>query len=351
LPPDINTSESDFTVRDGKIVFGLTAIKGCGRSATEALVKARKVRGAFKDLFDFCERVDTRAVTQAAMERLIKAGAMDTLGGHRAQLVHVLPRALQAAKDRQEDHRLGQGNLFEGLANGEVHEEVQVEELPDVARWEEREKLAYEKEVLDFYFSSHPLAQYEKDLARLSADKVVELKNVPPGKEVTLGGMIVGLRLMNTKKARNGNSRYARFRFEDLSGSIECVFWPDDYVRYKDEVKEDEPRILKGVIEKVRDDPSLVVSKVMGLEQAQREFARGLFLLMPLSGSDQLLRVDAVAEVLRTTPGHCPVHLVIRDGLGRKAHLKLAQEFWIDPSRYDKDRLEGILGSGTVRLT
>src|SRR5262249_54930302 len=157
---DVNASDVEFTVAEGKIVFGLTAIKGLGRGAAGEIVRVRQEGGPFKDIFDLCDRLDLAVVSQAALEKLIKAGACDRFG-RRAQLIHVLPRALQAGRDRQRDRRLGQGNLFDALGGdqpgmvGDV-----VEALPDVPEWPPAEKLKYEKEALDFYFSSHPLAQH-----------------------------------------------------------------------------------------------------------------------------------------------------------------------------------------------
>src|SRR5262249_27957787 len=161
-PPDVNASDVDFSVSRGKIVFGLTAIKGVGRGAAEDIVATREGEGTYRDLFDFCERVDLKVVGRAAVERLIKAGAMDRFG-RRAQLMHVLPRALQAAAERRHDPRQGQRNLFDAAAAPAAEA---AEALPDVPEWPDSEKLKHEKEALDFYFSSHPLAQHEDDIRR-----------------------------------------------------------------------------------------------------------------------------------------------------------------------------------------
>ncbi len=179
LPPDVNASDTDFTVRGGKVVFGLVAIKGVGRGAAAEVERARGAGGPFKDLFDFCERVDPKTVTKAALEKLAKAGAFDSLGVHRALALHVLPRALQAASDRQNDRRVGQGHLFDGFA-AEYGPEATAEALPEVTEWPESEKLRNEKEVLDFYFSSHPLAQREKELRRFATHTVEQLRSLPP---------------------------------------------------------------------------------------------------------------------------------------------------------------------------
>jgi len=349
LPPNVNNSDSEFTVHDGKIVFGLTAIKGVGRNSSEEIVRARADGGRFKDLFDFCERVDAKIVTNATIERLIKAGALDRFGGHRAQLLQLLPRAMQAAADRQNDKRLGQRNLFDAFAepaggNGEVKEA-----LPEVPPWTETDKLKYEKEVLDFYLSSHPLTQNEKALGRYRTHTAEEMKGLSADQEVTLGGMFAQIALKNTQKARNGNSRYLLARIEDMTGSAKCVMWPDDFARYKEEVRDDRPYIIKGTVDRRREEPTLVINRILTLEQAQRELARGLYLLLRLE-RNRPSDIDRLAEVLRQSQGSCPVFLTIKDGADKFCVLKLGREFAVNPGAFPQEELEAILGPNCVRL-
>ncbi len=350
LPPDVNVSEGEFTVHRGKIVFGLTAIKGVGRSSSEEIVRARKEIGRFKDIFDFCERVDLKIISRATLERLIKAGALDGLGGNRAQLMNVLPRALQSAADRQADQRLGQRNLFDAFA-GETAAaaEEPKESLPDVSPWSETDKLKYEKEVLDFYLSSHPLAQNEKLLARYRSHTAEELKHLAADQETTLAGMFTQMALKNTQKARNGNSRYLLARIEDMTGSAKCVMWPDDFARHKEEIKDDRPYIIKGTVDRRREEPTLVINRILSLEDAKREMARGLYLLLRL-GRTQPEDIDRLGEVLRQARGSCPVFLTVKDGADNFCVLKLGREFAINPSNFPQDELEAILGPNSVRL-
>jgi DNA polymerase-3 subunit alpha len=350
LPPSVAASEAEFAVQNEQILFGLTAIKGFGRGAADEVVRVRQEGGAFKDVFDFCERLDLKCVSRAALERLIKAGALDCFGAHRAQLMHILPRALQAASERQNDRRLGQRNLFDAFVSEGATVASASEPLPDVAPWPEPEKLKYEKEVLDFYFSSHPLAQKERDLRRYSTHSVEQLKQLPADEEVILGGMLTQVRYMNTKKARNGNSRYVRCKLEDFTGAAECVMWPDDYLRYKDEFHEDHICIVRGLVERNRDEPGLVLTRVLSLEQAARELAKALWLRLELS-RHRPLDVDALARILRQTPGHCPVMLIINDLADKTSVLKLGRDFAINPATYAKDELEEIVGPGNVKLT
>ncbi|MGH7172896.1 MAG: DNA polymerase III subunit alpha, partial [Gemmataceae bacterium] len=351
LPPSVNTSDGEFSVFDGKIVFGLTAIKGVGRNSSDEIARARAAGGRFNNIFDFCERADLKIINRATIERLIKAGALDCLGGHRAQLMQALPRALQAATDRQRDERLGQRNLFDAFAAHETATALAEPEetLTDVSPWTEADKLKYEKEVLDFYLSSHPLAQNEKLLARYRSHNAEEMKQLAADQETTLAGMFAQIALKNTQKARNGNSRYFLARIEDMTGSAKCVMWPDDFARFKEEIRDDVPYIIKGTIDRRREEPTLVINRILTLEQAQRELARGLYLLLRL-GRTQPDDIDRLGAVLRQTPGPCPVFLTIKDGADKFCVLKLGRDFAINPNTFPQEELEAILGPNCVRL-
>ncbi|MFQ3592371.1 MAG: DNA polymerase III subunit alpha [Gemmataceae bacterium] len=349
LPPDINCSESDFSVSNGRIVFGLAAIKGCGRNATDAIVRARQEGGPFRDLFDFCERVDSRLVTKAAIERLIKAGAFDNLPGHRAQQLALLPRAVQAASERQSDKRRGQSSLFDANAV-ETGPSLTDHSLPDVPPWPEQEKLKYEKEVLDFYFSSHPLAERDKEIARYTSHRINELKGVPGDTEVTLGGMLSQIRIMSYKKPqRNGNTRYGRCRVDDLTGSLEAVMWGDEFTRYKDHFKEDEILLIRGKLEKKTEEPSLQITRLLTLDEARQELATTLHLLFKIPQNSPP-DIDRLASILKRTPGSVEVMLTIKDPLGRVCVLKLGRDYWINPATYLKEELEDMLGPNSVFL-
>src|SRR5262249_33708810 len=192
LPPDVNRSDADFAVSEGKILFGLVAIKGLGRGAAEEIVRARNEGGPFKDVFDLCERIDNRLVPRSALERLIKAGGLDSLGeGKRAALLHVLNKAIQSAEEKQHDRKRGQRSFFDVLeADGDSSVALSaVEPLPNIPEWHETERLKHEKEALDFYLSSHPLAQYEAELNRYISHAVGQANVLDDGTEVRIGGM------------------------------------------------------------------------------------------------------------------------------------------------------------------
>ncbi|MEX0612245.1 MAG: DNA polymerase III subunit alpha, partial [Pirellulales bacterium] len=163
VPPDVNRSDADFAVADGKILFGLSAIKGCGSGAAETIVAARRNGGQFTSLFDFCERVDPQACGRATIETLVKAGALDSLHARRSQLMAAIDRAMQCGAAVLADRRSGQRGLFQD-ADSEDSPSAASASLPDLPELGEKERLAMEKEVLGFYLTSHPLAEHERTL-------------------------------------------------------------------------------------------------------------------------------------------------------------------------------------------
>ena len=353
LPPDVNASETFFTVDGNNILFGLMAIKGLGQGASDEIVRARREGGPFRDIFDFCDRIDTRIVPRTALEKLIKAGGCDRFG-RRAQLIHVLPRALQVASETQRDRRQGQRSLFAGFGEDgpAASESAPAEILPDVPEWPDTEKLKYEKEALDFYFSSHPLAQHAALLARFSTRTVSDLSQMTPGQEIIIGGMLTQVRFMNTKSARNGNTRYVRCILEDMTGQIECVMWPDDLARHKDEVTDERVCFVKGAIDprSTRERPLMILTRILSLDQAQRELTRLMIISLRLD-VHEALHIDALARVLKHTPGSCPVFLDVRDPNGKWARFKLAEEFRINPLTIGTAELEEMLGPGCVKFS
>jgi DNA polymerase III alpha subunit len=155
---------------------------------------------------------------------------------------------------------------------------------------------------------------------------------------------------MNTKKARNGNSRYLRCKLEDFTGAAESVMWPDDYVRCKVEVAEDAIVIVKATVERTREEPGLVIQRVLSLEQAAREMCKELWLRLQI-GRHRPSVIDALGAVLKKTPGPCPVKVEVRDRAGRRCLVRLSRELSINPATFSQDELEGLLGEGSVKLT
>jgi DNA polymerase-3 subunit alpha len=222
LPPDINSSNKDFTVVGEDIRFGLIAVKNVSDAALEAIVQAREKDGSFKSLQDFCERVDTKLVNKRAIESLIMAGAFDSLDGHRAQHLASLEQVMKAAQSAQKDREKGQMNLF-----GAIEEETPMTQvdLVDAPEWSYAEMLKNEKEQLGFYLSGHPLEQYEDIMKYYTTATSQTLTEHSNGTEVYAVGLIASVHLTRTKKG----DPMAILVIEDLEGVTDVVVFPEAY--------------------------------------------------------------------------------------------------------------------------
>lgn len=355
MAPDVNRGEPMFAVQDGQIAFGLVAIKGLGRGAAEEILRARQEKGPFRDLYDFCERVDLKTVQKAAIERIIKAGAMDAFAqpfAHRAQLLAALPGAIQAAEDMQNDRRRGQRNIFELMeSNGEANGDGGPRDdapLPSIPRWSNTEQLKAEKEALDFYFSSHPLAEFDLALKRFASHTCAQVNDARSGADVRFGGMISSTRAMTTKKG----GRYVRCKIEDFTGQVEAVMWPDDYSKYVAEFVDDKIFLFEANVE---DDPRnggnmVVLRRLMTLEQARTELTKGMVVNLTI-GQHGPEAVDRIGSILKRKRGQCVVYMQVKDQLGRKAQFRLGDDFRVSPAEVPVEELEMLLGSGAVVFT
>ncbi|MCO6456928.1 MAG: DNA polymerase III subunit alpha [Pirellulaceae bacterium] len=347
-PPDVNSSDADFTVVDGKILFGLSAIKGCGGGTADAISAARRRDGAFRDLFDFCERVDASDCNKATIETLIKAGAFDSLGARRAQLMAVVDRALQAGASALADRRSGQKSLF-GDLDEEPGQGAAAVSLPDLPEFEERERLLMEKEVLGFYLSSHPLAEYEKTLATYCSHTTATLAGLPDRAEVVLGGMLSAIKLAHTKNPRPGApSKYANFDLEDMAGAIRCILWPDSFQQYGELVKQDAILVIRGSLDyRGGDEANLIVDELIPLDQLDSRYTNGMVIrIVQDRYQPDILR--KVREIVRAYPGNCQLELLLCLEDGQRAHLRGGMR--IEVSLQLRQRLDDLLGPGNYQL-
>ncbi len=348
VPPDVNTSDVEFTVKDHKIHFGLAAVKGCGGAAAEALVAARNSGGRFKDLFDFCERVDPSACNRSTIETLIKAGAFDSLGARRSQLLAIIDRAMQSGAAAIADRRTGQKSLF-----GEIEEEDDIVDvaLPDIPEMEERERLMLEKEVLGFYLSSHPLAEYEKTLSTFCSHTTAEVANLPDRAEVIMGGMLSAIKTAHVRKVRPGATatKYVNFDLEDVAGSIRCILWPDDYVKHGHLVQPDAIVVVRGVIDRRGgDEANMIVNELIPLDELNSRYTSGIIIRFDEArhGADLLPKVK---EIVRGYPGSRSLQLMLCLEDGSRVHLK-SNSIQVDIQPELQQRVDDLLGAGHWQL-
>jgi DNA polymerase-3 subunit alpha len=349
-PPHVNHSGADFTVANGRIRFGLSAIKGVG-SAAGPIAAERIKGGPFRDLFNFCERIDTQTAGRATIEALIKAGAFDELGARRAQLMLAIDRALQSGASALADRRSGQKGLFEEDIDDSPA--ATAASLPDVPEWNDRERLANEKEVLGFYLTSHPLAEHASTLSTYSSHTSVEAAALPHRSEVYIGGMIASIKFSNTKNPRPGSTatRYAMFDLEDMHGMLRSIVWPEEFTLHGHLVVADNIVVARGVIDKRpgSEEANLIVNELIPLAELARRFTRGVTIRLSeeTHGEGQ---IDRLREVLRGYPGTCDVELLVCLNDGARVRCK-CDGLKVAPEPEMRARIEELLGPGNVRMS
>ena len=300
LPPDVNSSDLAFTPAGNAIRFGLTAIKNVGATAIESVLAARQKLGRFDNLVEFCEHVDLRLLNKRVLESLIKAGAFDSLGARRTQLVAVLDRAMEIGQKRQREAESGQHGLFIGGADTPPPPPF---EMPDVPDWTEAERLAAEKEVLGFYVTGHPLEKYMQRLGTLTRHDTSSIEEMAHDAPVTLAGILRGLRVKPSKKG----DLWASAQLEDLRGSAELLVFPQAYLQMQNVLKPDTALLIKGrVRHEENQKPRVVVNEARPLEAAVNGAKAQLRIRINLDALREG-RLEELANILAGYPGDCPV--------------------------------------------
>jgi DNA polymerase-3 subunit alpha len=345
VPPDVNSSDVDFSVEGNRIHFALSAIKGCGGGAAEAIVGARKKEGPFRDLFDFCERVDASTCNRSTIETLIKAGAMDSFKAKRSQLLAAIDRALQSGAVALADRRSGQKSLFGDMEDEGDRPDVA---LPDIPELDKRELQLMEKEVLGYHRSGHPLEEYDKKLSRFRSHTTCEVSNVPDRAEVILGGMLAAIKFAHVKKTRAGSTatKYANFDLEDIDGGIRCILWPDEFLKFGDLVQPDAVLVVRGLVDRrgSGDDPNLIVNELIPLEQLDSRYTSGMIISIDerTSDADTLKQIH---EIVRGYPGNRDLFLLVSLEDGSRVKLK-SNKVRVDITPELRSRVNDLLGPG-----
>lgn len=300
LAPDVNVSLDNFTASGNSIRFGLAAIKGIGQSTVLSIIDARNSGGPFASIFDFTERVDSRAVNKRALESLIRAGALDSLGCRRSQLLAVIDSAIESGQRVQRSRATGQADLF-----GSLGAAMQVPEppLPDTPEWSHHELLRGEKETLGFYISGHPLSRYEMTLRDLANADVDRLSTFEHGAQVFIGGIVMELNRRTTKRG----DLFATFQLEDHYGSVKVVAWPDVYGKANGIITDEAPVMVGGRLE--IDDGgamTIIADEIQPLDNLREKRARSV--LIRLSGDNlNKARVEQLHAILDSHRGECGV--------------------------------------------
>ena len=342
LPPDVNASDEAFSVQEGAIRFGLAAVKGIGHTAVEAVIEARN-EAPFRDLHDFCERVDSSRVNRKCIEALIQAGALDRLGGGRAQMFESIPSAMDHGARLRREKTMGQHSLFGGDGPGDAAAKAPA--LAVVDGWSRAEELRREKDALGFYVTGHPLEEHRCVLEGLGVLPIHLLENVTDNEPVLAAGIATQLRKSFDKR---GNT-IAFVTLEDFTGTVECLVFSDAYQLGGRALDSDQPLLIKGRVSTREDQkPKLRVEEVLPLTDLTAGGGICLHLAVVRSVDDPDLA--QLKSLLESHPGPSPVWVHVDHQSLEGVQMKL-RATRITPSDPLLSALVERFGKDSVRLT
>ncbi|GHA25770.1 DNA polymerase III subunit alpha [Oceanisphaera arctica] len=344
LPPDVNSGRYRFTVNEeGHIVYGIGAIKGVGEAPIESILDAREQGGPFRDLFDFCNRVDLKKLNKRVMEKLILSGAMDRLGPHRASLMATLSEAMKAAEQHAKAEALGQSDMFGVLVEEEHIEHAFV----DVPAWPDNVWLDGERDTLGLYLTGHPINQYAKELRHYTSGRLIELQATSRDKITTAAGLVIAARVMTTKR---GN-RMGILTLDDRSGRLDVTLFSEALERYESLLEKDKILVISGQVSFDDFSGGLKMSarEVLDISDARERFARGLALNIDRSQIDQGFFTQLLDILTPVRAGVCPVRVTYCRP-GARAQLTLGTEWRVTPTDQMLASLKQLLGQDKVEL-
>jgi DNA polymerase III subunit alpha len=358
LPPDFNSSDHSFVVSENAIRFGLDAVKNVGHAAVEAILRAREEK-PIASIWDFCERVDSRAVNKRAIECLIKCGALDSTGHTRKGMLEMLPQAQSAGQKAQEDAQLGQGSIFDfgDEGGGGASQPAAAHQRPPIsaAEFDRAELLAMEKETLGTYLSSHPLTEVGPALRARVDCSLAELGGKPDGAWVTVGGIVVDCKKIRTK---SGNQMMFA-TLDDVEGQIEMLVFKADESESAQVIAPDAIVVVRGRLDhKDRGETKLVVQEAERFEPDADEIANaekrapaavssGPFELTVDAASLSPELVSELKAVFEHHKGDSDVRLVVKTQAGEK-QLKFGDGYKVRPSTHLRNELDQVLGASAL---
>ncbi|WP_429193944.1 DNA polymerase III subunit alpha [Aeromonas veronii] len=345
IPPDVNTGRYRFSVNeDGHIVYGIGAVKGVGEGPIDAILSARDQDGPFRDLFDFCNRVDIKKLNKRVMEKLILSGAMDRLGPHRAALMATLEEAMRAAEQHAKAQAVGQVDMF-GVLTEEIDDVKKA--FANVPHWPDKVWLEGERETLGLYLTGHPINQYSSELRRYTSGRLCDLHPTSRDTVTTAAGLVIAARSMVTKR---GN-KMGIFTLDDRSGRLDVTLFSEALEKYEELMQKDRILVVSGQVSFDDFSGGLKMSarELLDINDARERFARAIRISLDEQRIDDRFfpRLCEILEPARA--GVCPVQVNYRRP-GSRVRLTLGTEWRVTPTDQLIDDLRVLLGRERVEL-
>lgn len=335
LPPDINESQADFSVVGGKIRFGLAAVKNVGLKAVEFIIKERDQNGPYADLLTFCRRVGAGKVNRRVLEGLILCGAFDFTGIHRARHFAGLDDVLRSCGANHDPNQLNIfGSLGEpgGMGLGFM-------DLPDVEEWRERERLKREKEALGFYITGHPLARFSREISLVTSCSIQDLPVQKDKTRIKIAGVVEELKLKRTRKGEN----MAVIQVEDLSGSIEVILFPDLFARCSGLLKNDDPLLITGTVEKGDYTIKIIAQEISTLNMVRQQLIKAIEVNLDKKTASRDTLED-LRDLTFRFPGECRLRFKVPLGSGKDVTIAANERFSVLPCPELISELEVLTG-------
>jgi DNA polymerase-3 subunit alpha len=331
-PPDVNSGSYKFTVNEQEhIIYGIGAIKGVGEAPVEAILEAREKGGKFKDLFDFCARVDIKKLNKRVMEKLVLAGALDQIGPaphkqeQRAIIMATLEDALKAANQEAKNIDLGQSDLFGLLATDDA--DVQQKFKP-ATLWPDKKWLQGEKETLGLFLTGHPINEYRKELRHYTKIKLAEVTPTRRDQSVTVVGLVIDVRVLVNKK----NRQWALVKIDDKSGRLDLRFFPEQYDMYQDQLQDGKIIVVSGQVsfDNFSDGNTMTARDVMSLTQAREKYVNCINLNVNSVEKGNKIQQQLKRLLLPYKDGTTPVRISYANELAI-AEIELGTSWRVNP--------------------
>jgi DNA polymerase-3 subunit alpha len=344
LPPDVNESIVEFNVMDAKTIrFGFLAIKNVGQTAIESIVATRQADGPYKSIFEFCKRVDLRVTNRKVVESLIKCGAFDSFKVLRSQLMAVLDNALERGAQSQKEAASGQFSFFSmGESTGGFKK--QENDYPSIKEFPKNEILGYEKEILGFYLSGHPLVHYKTEIKEFAKCTIKDLKGVVDGQEVKIIGIISGVKLTTTRKS---NERMAIVKVQDLDGEVEAVVFPSTYPNVAEILKEGAVVVVIGRVGFREETPNIIAGEIKRIEEIYKVI-KAINLNVSTITQPVLL---SLREKLSLFPGTTPIYLHLNTQEFKSVQILVGEDLFVAPSEALINEIKELVGAESFSVT
>src|SRR5579871_3852182 len=343
LPPDVNSSDKDFAPAGANgLRFGLCAIRNLGAGAAESMIEARKSGGPFKSLFDFCERIDLGTVNRRIIESLIKAGALDSLPGNRAQLFATIDSAMETGQRVWRDRESGQTGLFGTVADEPAQHEAPLPALPD---WTPQQKLAGEKEMLGIYVTGHPLDEHSDKITELATHNTDVLEGLGKGVEVALCGIQTGIQRRRNKEGK----LWAAMQIEDRAGSVEAMVFTTQYDRLLTALVEDQAVLIRGlVLPEENAPPKISIQDIVPLVSARVDLPKLISIRVGVGANGTVDKAAALNRLFANKQGQSDERLRLEKPRDFSVILDVAAK--VRPDKEFRAEVERICGPESVEI-